>query len=113
MRPVQVGRRRRPDDGAQRLHQRDERQALAAQFDAAAGEDPQAVGRAGCRAERRVEQAALAHARLTADEHDPGLARTQAFDRGPKAGHLPIPSDENGADDLDRHARMLACRTAF
>ena len=72
-------------------------------------EDPHVPGRA----EGRVEQAALAHARLTADEDDPRLAGTQAVERGPQAGHLPIPSDENGADDLDRHARMLACRTAF
>ena len=92
---------------SQCLDQRDERQALAAELDAAAGEHPDPGGGA----ERRLEQPALAHPGLAADEHDTGLAGPRPCDGGRQQRQLPFPSHEHRAHDLEGHARMLARRT--
>jgi len=114
---VQVITRRRPDQRAQGLDERDEGQSLATELDAAPGEHADVGGRTA--AERGVEEPALPDAGLPADEDDAGVAGAGAGEGGLQPAQLALATNQDRTHNLDRHAQMLAresdlrCLTPF
>ena len=105
--PVQLVAGRRPDQRAQGLDERDERQALAAQFDAPAGEHA-AVG-AGDRREPPGSRR-LPDAGLTADEREGRVFRPGPLQLPGERGQLLPAPDEDGTDHIRAHADTIPYR---
>jgi hypothetical protein len=99
--PVEVVGRRRPDEGAQRLHQRDQWQTLPAELDAPTGQDADVGARPAGKG--GLHQAALPDPRLAAHQQDDGATSGRAGHGGAQCGQLLVPSDEDGTDDVHGH----------
>ncbi len=88
---------------AQRVHQRGQRQAFRAEFDALAGEHPE-PGPGGPR-RQFAHQAGLAHPGFPADQRDGGLPGAHPVQQRGECGHLLASADENRAHHADRHGQ--------
>jgi hypothetical protein len=90
---------------AERVRQRAEGKAFAAELDAAAGEDARA-GRAGALG-RLFHEPCLPDTRLAAQEHDGGRSRDRGLERRRQRGELGLPADEERTDQVPAHPRAI------
>jgi hypothetical protein len=94
---------------AERVRQRAEGKAFAAELDAAAGEDARA-GRAGALG-RLLHEPCLPDTRLAAQEHDGGRSRDRGLERRRQRGELGLPADEERTDQVPAHPGRILSRS--
>ena len=104
---VQFGRWRAADENPERFHDGHEGHALAAQFDASAGQHARA-SLPGDAIGRLPDEAALADAGLAGHDHDARFARGASLERRHEAGHFAVASHEHRAHQPSGHGGQAA-----